>query len=194
MSETNPYNAPGSAVSDAAVAYADPKFFGTGRLGRLRYFGYNVAATIVLYLVLGIAAVLGATVGGGHEASAFIGFLSLIVAVVGIVVSIMLGVQRLHDLDKSGWLWLLYLVPIINILFSLYLLFAPGSVGENQYGLPLKPNGVGVYLMALAAPVLVVGLLVAIAIPSYNDYLERAQQMEQGYMGDGAYSDDAYNR
>ena len=44
------------------------------------------------------------------------------------------GVKRLHDLDKSGWLILLMFVPIVNALFGLYMLFADGTVGPNQYG------------------------------------------------------------
>ena len=36
--------------------------------------------------------------------------------------------------DKSGWLILLMFVPIVNALFGLYMLFADGTVGPNQYG------------------------------------------------------------
>ncbi|WP_230372096.1 DUF805 domain-containing protein, partial [Bacteroides thetaiotaomicron] len=44
------------------------------------------------------------------------------------------GVKRLHDLNKSGWLILICCVPIIGWVFSLYMLFADGTVGPNQYG------------------------------------------------------------
>jgi len=199
MSESNPYNAPGAAVADTAVAYAEPKFFSTGRLGRLRYFGYSVVATFLLYILFGIVVMVVAGVAGStpEAASAIIGGLYFLVMIAGLVIAVFLGVQRLHDLDKSGWLWLLFLVPIVNILFSFYLLFAPGSEGENQYGLPPKPNGTGVYLAAFALPVVlfaIIGILAAIAIPQYQKYIDQAQQMEQGYMDDGAYADDAYNR
>ncbi|HDP89364.1 MAG TPA: DUF805 domain-containing protein [Thioalkalivibrio sp.] len=187
MSATNPYTAPGSAVADAAVAYAEPKVFGTGRLGRLRYFGYSFMITFALYIVLGIAAaVMVPMVGNNPEALGpmFIG-LYLVAAVVGTVIAVFLGVQRLHDMGYSGWLWLLLLVPIVNILMSLFMLFAPGTDGENQYGLPPKPNNGGVYLMAIAVPVVMfffIGLLAAIAVPAYQEYVERAQQMEMnGY-------------
>ncbi len=199
MSESNPYNAPGSAVSDAAMAYADPRFFGTGRLGRLRYFGYSVVATVLLYLGMVFAVALIAGLSGGNPEAIWPTLMGVyaVAGIAGLVISVFLGVQRLHDLDKSGWLWLLFLVPIVNILFSFYLLFAPGSEGENQYGLPPKPNGTGVYLAAFAVPVVLfvfVGIIAAIAIPQYQNYIEQAQQMEQGHMDDGAYADDAYNR
>ena len=45
-----------------------------------------------------------------------------------------ISVRRLHDLDKDGLLVLLTFVPLLNGFFELYLLFAPGTVGDNRYG------------------------------------------------------------
>jgi len=42
--------------------------------------------------------------------------------------------KRLHDRETSEWRQLLLLIPIANIIFPFYLLFAPGTKGENQYG------------------------------------------------------------
>ena len=199
MAETNPYNAPGSQVGDAAVAYSDPKFFGMGRLGRLRYFGYSIVATFILYFVLGIAAaILIPVVGSNPDAAAGIGGLLYFVAVVvGLVIAVFLGVQRLHDMGYSGWLWLLLLVPLVNIIMSLFLLFAPGNAGETKYGLPPRPNGAGVYVIAFGGIFLfvaMIGVIAAIAIPQYNAYLEQAQQ----YQSEPYYQDqttgDGYNR
>ena len=47
-------------------------------------------------------------------------------------------VKRLHDTNKSGWLILLGLIPIVNIGLALYMLFADGTVGHNRYGLDPK--------------------------------------------------------
>lgn len=41
--------------------------------------------------------------------------------------SIAVGVRRMHDIDKSGWF---FLIPIYNI----FLLFRKGTIGENKYG------------------------------------------------------------
>ena len=43
-------------------------------------------------------------------------------------------VKRLHDLDKSGWIVLIILIPFVGLLLILYLGFAPGSSGANKYG------------------------------------------------------------
>lgn len=45
-----------------------------------------------------------------------------------------LTVRRLHDLNKSGWFYLLTLVPLVNIFIPFYLLLFPGYTGENIYG------------------------------------------------------------
>ncbi|MBQ8418643.1 MAG: DUF805 domain-containing protein, partial [Phascolarctobacterium sp.] len=43
-------------------------------------------------------------------------------------------VRRCHDLDRSGYWGLLVLIPVVNFFFLLYLLFAKGTEGWNQYG------------------------------------------------------------
>ena len=58
-----------------------------------------------------------------------LGILSLLVFYALIVLSI----KRFHDMGKSGWLTLLYLVPIVNIfIFFLQLLFE-GTEGPNRF-------------------------------------------------------------
>ncbi|HUB93000.1 MAG TPA: DUF805 domain-containing protein [Verrucomicrobiae bacterium] len=47
-------------------------------------------------------------------------------------------VRRLHDLNQSGWLTLLILVPFVGIPLFLYLLFAPGTREQNKYGAPVS--------------------------------------------------------
>ena len=47
---------------------------------------------------------------------------------------IMISARRLHDLDMSGWMMLVFYIPIIGQLFMLYVLFVPGTNGHNSYG------------------------------------------------------------
>ena len=50
---------------------------------------------------------------------------------------------------------------------------------ENKYGLPPAPNSVLVVIGSLAMPlVAVLGIVAAIAIPAYQDYVQRAEAAE----------------
>ena len=44
------------------------------------------------------------------------------------------GVRRLHDVGKSGWMLLILLIPIIGFIWLTVLLLIEGDPVENQYG------------------------------------------------------------
>jgi uncharacterized membrane protein YhaH (DUF805 family) len=49
--------------------------------------------------------------------------------------TICIGIQRLHDLGKSGWFLLLAFVPLLNIVMMLYLLLSAGKpAGGTKWG------------------------------------------------------------
>ena len=104
-----------------------------GRLNRLRYLKYM----IILALIAG-----GSTFVMSSMATFLTGdpngfLVKSITAIWGLVAgagNVMLMIRRLHDLGKSGWFALIALIPAIGFIFSVYLFFAPGQVGRNQYG------------------------------------------------------------
>jgi uncharacterized membrane protein YhaH (DUF805 family) len=51
-----------------------------------------------------------------------------------LVPSIALGIRRLHDTDKTGYLILLCIIPVAGAIILLYLCYLEGTPGENQYG------------------------------------------------------------
>ena len=60
--------------------------------------------------------------------------LGALLVLVGSLTLLPTGVQRLHDLDMSGhWLWL-SLVPLVNIMLGLYMIFRANTHGENRFG------------------------------------------------------------
>jgi uncharacterized membrane protein YhaH (DUF805 family) len=67
-----------------------------------------------------------------------IGFLfTIISAVLGIaifVVSLAVGVRRLHDTNRSGFLYLLALIPLVGIIILIVFWAQAGTVGNNEYG------------------------------------------------------------
>jgi uncharacterized membrane protein YhaH (DUF805 family) len=158
----NPYAKPNAAVADSAEAYQEVKLFATsGRIGRVRYIAYGVG----IYLLFGIlGALISLAIGGAGMA---IGWVAML------VVGFMLTIQRCHDFNTTGWLSLLLLVPLVNLIFW----FIPGTDGANDYGAKTPPNGTGVIIAALIIPILfVVGVIAAVALPAYQDYTKRAQQ------------------
>jgi len=186
MTNSNPYQAPKADVISASSETYQPKVFtARGRIGRLRYlaFGFlSYLAAIPAFLVVGVLAALG----GGSE-SGGTGLLGGLAVLIGILIyaaiviyAFILAKRRFNDLDQSGWLSLLFLVPIANLIVALFLLFAPGKPVSNRYGQPPEKNSNLVILGALGLPILVavIGIVAAVSIPAYQDYVERAQQAE----------------
>ena len=108
-------------------------FTTVGRINRLRYLKYQVLFTLFSAVIGFALGFVGGFLSGNPESllvTVPTGIWSLVASVGGI----MLGIRRLHDLNKSGWFLLLGLVPFVNIIFVLYLWLAPGTVGWNRYG------------------------------------------------------------
>lgn len=61
-------------------------------------------------------------------------FLISIYTLFAMVPGIAVSVRRLHDTNRSGWLLLLNLVPIIGPLLIVYWFCLEGSYEANQYG------------------------------------------------------------
>lgn len=57
-----------------------------------------------------------------------------LVVLAAIVANLSISVRRLHDLDKTGWLFLINFVPLLNVALEVYLIFVKGTEGPNQYG------------------------------------------------------------
>lgn len=165
----NPYQAPRAEVGDASGETQPVKVFSvSGRIGRARYVAYGAVFTVLIWI---IAVVLALLLGADK---AWLAFIAAWLAATAI--GFMLTIQRCHDFDVSGWLSLLILVPLANLVFW----FIPGSRGANRWGAPTPPNSawviVGVCVPVIAIPV--IGILAAVAIPAYQDYTYRAKISE----------------
>ncbi len=55
-----------------------------------------------------------------------------------LVPSLAVSIRRLHDVDKSGWMMLVSLVPIIGPFWLIILLSMKGNPGVNEYGMNPK--------------------------------------------------------
>jgi len=180
MSNPNPYQSPRSAITPATPTQfgAINLFSARGRLGRVRYIGYSVGIGFLVNVIAAAAGGLVAFLAGDRAPGLWLpGSVIAVLALAGLTVYILLMIQRLHDFDASGWWSVLAVVPLANLVFYLVLLIMPGAQGPNRFGNPPPPNTLGVILLALVLPLIaIIGIIAAIAIPAYMDYVERTQE------------------
>jgi uncharacterized membrane protein YhaH (DUF805 family) len=94
-----------------------------GRARRAEYWWFalaNFIALVVLVVLVALAKIFW--------------ILYIIYLVALIVPGIAVTIRRLHDTDKSGWWWLIALVPFVGGLILLILLCIDSTPGTNQWG------------------------------------------------------------
>ncbi|MCQ2044924.1 Uncharacterized membrane protein YhaH, DUF805 family [Stutzerimonas kunmingensis] len=158
----SPYAPPSANVSEAMPRHGDLKPFSvTGRIGRLRYLAWSLVIMFAATGLFGVAAIMTAI-------SSTMGLICMGLIGIGmLVVSVQIGVQRLHDFGWSGWLILLNLVPVLGSLFPFVMLLMPGSREVNRYGSPPPPNSRSVKILAALWLLLIIsGLVAALTIPA----------------------------
>ena len=60
--------------------------------------------------------------------------LSWIFSLATLLPSLAVGARRLHDTSRSGWLQLLWIVPIIGWIIMIVFLVQEGQSEDNRYG------------------------------------------------------------
>jgi len=86
------------------------------------------------FVVLLITSILGAIAGSVMVLGGALGFVSSVFLAGVVWVSMCACARRMHDVGHSGWWSLVALVPVANLIFGLYALFAPGQEQDNKYG------------------------------------------------------------
>lgn len=189
----NPYQSPATDLDDEYYEeddyHTEPFYTWHGRIGRVRYLSYTMLLMLVLMAVMMVAGILMAIVvgmTGGADGGIFmtVAVLLWLVSLLGnFYVTFVPTIRRLNDLNRTGWMSLLWFVPVVNLVFWLYLTFASGDEGYNDYGVPAEPPTTLHYILAFGLPLLgiaLVGILAAIALPAYQDYIMRAQMAQLG--------------
>ena len=107
-----------------------------GRARRSEYWNF-VLTNILIFIIPFVIVIIGID-SGGEGALYYIGLILLVLAALVIFLpSIAVSVRRLHDTGKSGWWYLLGVIPIVSYIGGLVLFVfycTDSQVGNNKWG------------------------------------------------------------
>ena len=96
-----------------------------GRATRSEYW-YFVLFQLIIFILVAVIDEFLANITGGIPVLTIIAFL------VFLIPSIAVAVRRLHDIGRSGWWYLLSIVPIVSLVLIAF--FVMDSKPDNEYG------------------------------------------------------------
>jgi len=136
----------GQAIATCFGKYAS--FTGRARRSEFWWFWlFNIIVTVILNIIdnaVGWIVDLGSeTINTGSGIITFangdIGALSTIWALVVLLPFLSVTIRRLHDTDRSGWWWWIWLVPCVGPIVLLVFMLLDSTPGDNRFG--ANPKG-----------------------------------------------------
>ena len=106
-------------VESATTCMKDKYADFNGRASRSEYWWF-VLFMIIVQIVLSIL-------------SAIVHPVLILLVIALLLPGIAVGVRRLHDIGKTGWLLLIGFIPLIGLIL-LYWAVQPSAEGANEYG------------------------------------------------------------
>lgn len=89
---------------------------------------------MLIYIILSLLDIML----GVYSFEAGVGILSLIFILVVLIPGLAVTFRRLHDIGRSGWWFLINLIPLIGPIIFLIFMLLDSQEGENKYGLSPK--------------------------------------------------------
>ncbi|MBT8163676.1 MULTISPECIES: DUF805 domain-containing protein [Arthrobacter] len=134
----------GAPIGEAARRFFKKYATFTGRASRSEYWWWVLISTVVslvLNIIMSVAGSAGATVSDSGAMvpgpGAVIGVVLLVIWGLAIIVpSIALTVRRLHDVNFSGWMVLIGLVPVLGGLALLIFTILPSKPEGQRFDVP----------------------------------------------------------
>jgi uncharacterized membrane protein YhaH (DUF805 family) len=90
--------------------------------------------TLFNFIFCVIAVILDQILGTTFIEGADYGWIYLLYLLFAFLPGLSISIRRLHDVGKSGWFYLIILIPLIGIIWLLILFCSPSHPGENKYG------------------------------------------------------------
>lgn len=129
-------------VQLATLHAKDDEIFQTqGRIGRMQYWSHSVIHSLMGSVVGGVIgfSMVAALLNGKGGNPFILAVLGIVLLIWTFLVTRWTAGRRCHDVGMSAWWCLLFLVPVVNAFFSLYLALAPGYISSNRWGRPPSP-------------------------------------------------------
>ena len=101
----------------------------SGRARRKEYWFFSLFLAITYVLLMIVDGITGTL-----DPMSDLGLFSGIYVLGSILPSIAVSVRRLHDTDRSGWWFLISLIPLIGGIVLLVFLCLDSSPGQNRFG------------------------------------------------------------
>ena len=104
-----------------------------GRARRKEYWMWTLYCTIILLISMALDNLFGLTFEFLGQDLGY-GWLYIIFGIIQFIPGLAVVVRRLHDVGKSGWYYLIILIPLIGFIWILILLCTDGVKEENKWG------------------------------------------------------------
>lgn len=121
-------------VTAAPFNWKEFLLWSSGRISRSQYWLRWILPYFVAYLIAwGLDVALGTSASsqyGNNEPGALCGIVSLLAIWPSVVVSL----KRIHDHNRSGWFYLVLLIPVVQLWPVIEIMFLRGTKGPNRFG------------------------------------------------------------
>lgn len=114
----------------------------TGRAGRKEYWIFGLIHSLIIFALRYPHFLTGTINPDSH-----LGQMRMLYAFGTFIPLIAVSVRRLHDTDRSGWWFLTFLIPLLNLILFFFFMAEDSQPGENRYG----PNPKNIDLVDNAA-------------------------------------------
>ena len=107
-----------------------------GRARRSEFWYFNLFNGIIYLIFLLLILFVASGANNGAYGTAIIGLYIgySLYSLVTFIPSLSVAVRRLHDIDKSGWFYLIGFVPLIGQILLIIWFATEGTKGSNEYG------------------------------------------------------------
>ena len=100
-----------------------------GRARRKEYWMFNLVHGVIIFVLKGSELLIGRFAPIGP-----ITLVEALYVLATFVPLVAVSVRRLHDTNRSGWWFLLFLVPLVNLVLFFWFMTQDSQPAENRFG------------------------------------------------------------